>query len=99
MAPPRLGDDGLAHRPCLQSGARAPVRALGDQYRLLRRADQPVAALEAIQGPQDDAEAMRRSFLERRDLIVGLLNRVPGVTCRMPGGAFYAWPNVTKRAE
>ncbi len=54
------------------------------------------AAVEAISGPQDDAEAMRKSFLERRDLIVGLLNQVPGVTCRTPGGAFYAWPNVTE---
>ena len=36
------------------------------------------------------------SFLERRDLIVGLLNKVPGVTCKTPGGAFYAWPNVTE---
>ena len=53
------------------------------------------AAVEAITGPQDAAEAMKRSFLERRDLIVGLLNDVPGVTCRTPGGAFYAWPNVT----
>src|SRR5881397_1789457 len=53
------------------------------------------AALEAIKGPQDAAEAMRRSFLERRDLIVGLLNEVPGLSCKMPGGAFYAWPNVT----
>ena len=39
---------------------------------------------------------MRASFLERRDLIVGLLNNVPGVTCRTPGGAFYVWPNVTE---
>ena len=54
------------------------------------------AVVEAIQGPQDDAEAMRRSFLERRDLIVGLLNRVPGVRCGTPGGAFYVWPNVTE---
>jgi aspartate/methionine/tyrosine aminotransferase len=54
------------------------------------------AALEAITGPQDAADAMRASFLERRDLIVGLLNTVPGVTCRTPGGAFYAWPNVTE---
>src|SRR3982751_6337226 len=51
------------------------------------------AAVEAISGPQDDAEAMRASFLERRDLIVRLLNEVPGVTCKVPGGAFYAWPN------
>jgi aspartate aminotransferase len=54
------------------------------------------AALQAIEGPQDEAEMMRASFLERRDLIVGLLNQVPGVTCRTPGGAFYAWPNVTE---
>jgi aspartate/methionine/tyrosine aminotransferase len=54
------------------------------------------AAVEAVNGPQDAADAMRASFLERRDLIVGLLNRVPGVACRSPGGAFYAWPNVTE---
>ena len=54
------------------------------------------AALEAINGPQDAAEMMKQSFLERRDLIVGLLNKVPGVTCLSPGGAFYAWPNVTE---
>src|SRR5882672_5297483 len=54
------------------------------------------AALEAIKGPQDAAERMKQSFLERRDLIVSLLNAVPGVKCRVPGGAFYAWPNVTE---
>jgi aspartate/methionine/tyrosine aminotransferase len=54
------------------------------------------AAVEAINGPQDDAARMRASFLERRGLIVGLLNQVPGVTCKTPGGAFYAWPNVTE---
>jgi len=54
------------------------------------------AALEAINGPQDAAETMKQSFLERRDLIVGLLNDVPGVQCRVPGGAFYVWPNVTE---
>ena len=54
------------------------------------------AAVAAITGPQDAAEAMRARFLERRDLIVRLLNEVPGVTCKTPGGAFYAWPNVTE---
>lgn len=54
------------------------------------------AVVEAIKGPQDPAAEMRRSFLERRDLIVGLLNEVPGVTCETPGGAFYVWPNVTE---
>ena len=54
------------------------------------------AAVEAIEGPQDSVTAMHASFLERRDLIVRLLNEVPGVTCKSPGGAFYAWPNVTE---
>ena len=54
------------------------------------------AALEAINGPQDAAERMKKSFLERRDLIVSLLNGVPGVSCQVPGGAFYVWPNVTE---
>jgi len=54
------------------------------------------AAVEAINGPQDAADAMKKSFLERRDLIVRLLNEVPGVTCQVPGGAFYVWPNVTE---
>ena len=48
---------------------------------------------------RDDAARMRVSFLERRDLIVGLLNQVPGVTCKTPGGAFYAWPNVTEACQ
>ncbi len=57
------------------------------------------AAVEAMNGPQDEAKKMRDSFLARRNLIVGLLNKVPGVTCRNPGGAFYAWPNVTAACE
>ncbi|MGH8799663.1 MAG: pyridoxal phosphate-dependent aminotransferase [Casimicrobiaceae bacterium] len=57
------------------------------------------AALEAINGPQADADAMRQSFFERRNLIVGLLNEVPGIDCRTPGGAFYAWPNVTEACK
>ena len=54
------------------------------------------AAVAAIEGSQDAAETMRARFLERRDLIVRLLNALPGVTCKTPGGAFYAWPNVTQ---
>jgi len=54
------------------------------------------AALEAISGPQDEPDRMKAAFHERRDLIVRLLNEVPGVTCLSPGGAFYVWPNVTE---
>jgi len=54
------------------------------------------AALAALEGPQDEADAMRARFQSRRDLIVGLLDQVPGFSCASPGGAFYAWPNVTE---
>ncbi|MCW5621369.1 MAG: pyridoxal phosphate-dependent aminotransferase [Burkholderiales bacterium] len=54
------------------------------------------AAVEALEGPQEDANRMRDIFFERRNLIVELLNQVPGVTCQSPGGAFYVWPNVTQ---
>ncbi|MGH1357606.1 MAG: pyridoxal phosphate-dependent aminotransferase [Burkholderiaceae bacterium] len=54
------------------------------------------AAVAAINGPQDDAEMMRDKFLERRNLITGLLNQIPGIDCQASGGAFYAWPNVTE---
>lgn len=54
------------------------------------------AALAAIDGPQDAVTLMHTRFRERRDLIVRLLNEVPGISCRSPGGAFYAWPNVTE---
>jgi aspartate/methionine/tyrosine aminotransferase len=39
---------------------------------------------------------MAKSFRERRDLIVGLLNDIKGIRCLSPGGAFYVWPNVTQ---
>jgi len=54
------------------------------------------AGVEALNGPQNDADRMRDIFHERRDLIVKLLNEVPGVTCLSPGGAFYVFPNVTE---
>jgi len=54
------------------------------------------AAVEAITGPQDAAEMMKKSFIDRRNLIIKLLRETPGVGCRTPGGAFYAWPNVTE---
>lgn len=57
------------------------------------------AGIEALNGPQDDANRMREIFHKRRDLIVGLLNQVPGVSCKTPGGAFYAWPNITEACK
>lgn len=53
------------------------------------------AGLAAIEGPMDEIDRMRATFAERRDVVVAGLNAMPGVTCRVPGGAFYAFPNVT----
>jgi aspartate/methionine/tyrosine aminotransferase len=52
------------------------------------------AGLEAVQGPQDAVEAMRAKFQRRRDIIAEGLNGIPGVSCPMPRGAFYTFPNV-----
>jgi aspartate/methionine/tyrosine aminotransferase len=52
-------------------------------------------AVEALRGPQDAADAMRTEFMARRQLMVDGLNSVPGVSCVMPHGAFYTFPNVT----
>jgi aspartate aminotransferase len=53
------------------------------------------AALEAIRGPQDSVAAMREEYLRRRDELVPSLNRIRGISCPTPGGAFYVFPNVT----
>lgn len=57
------------------------------------------AALQAIRGPQDESEKMIKIFKERRDIIVKLLNDIPGVSCKTPGGAFYVYPNVTEACK
>ncbi|MBM4072163.1 MAG: pyridoxal phosphate-dependent aminotransferase [Planctomycetes bacterium] len=53
------------------------------------------AALAAIEGDQSCVETMRREFEARRDLVIRRLNAIPGIHCLNPGGAFYAFFNVT----
>jgi aspartate aminotransferase len=53
------------------------------------------AGIAALQGPQGPSEAMASEFKKRRDIIVDGLNAIDGVSCRVPGGAFYVFPNVT----
>ncbi len=54
-----------------------------------------IAGLAAVTGPREPVERFRRTFAERREAVVAGLNALPGVSCRAPGGAFYAFPNVT----
>jgi aspartate aminotransferase len=53
------------------------------------------AAIAALNGPQDDALAMRDAFDRRRKLIVAELNKIPGMLTPTPQGAFYVYPDVT----
>jgi aspartate aminotransferase len=52
-------------------------------------------AIEALIGSQDEADAYREEFIARRSIMVDGLNAISGITCRMPHGAFYAFPNVS----
>lgn len=52
------------------------------------------ATIAALEGERAELEAMVAEFQARRDLMVGGLRSVPGITCRMPEGAFYAFPSV-----
>jgi aspartate aminotransferase len=51
--------------------------------------------IAALHGPMDGPRAMVAEFRRRRDLVVDGLHRLPGVSCRRPRGAFYAFPNVS----
>ena len=53
------------------------------------------AGVEALRGPQDESYKMVAAFKERRDVVVAGLNRIPGLRCVEPKGAFYVFPNIT----
>jgi aspartate/methionine/tyrosine aminotransferase len=52
------------------------------------------AGIEALTGPQDQVKAVLDEYQRRRDVLVAGLNALPGMRCRSPQGAFYAFPNV-----
>ena len=53
------------------------------------------AALEALTGPQDSVEMMLAEYTRRRNFVVQRFRAIPGVKCAQPGGAFYAYPNIS----
>jgi aspartate aminotransferase len=54
-----------------------------------------IAAMEALKGPQDSVEMMRLAFLERRNWLIDALNQIEGISCCVPKGAFYAFPDIS----
>jgi aspartate aminotransferase len=55
-----------------------------------------IAGIEALRGPQDSVDQMCAEFKKRRDVMVAGLNKIKGFSCRLPKGAFYVFPNITK---
>jgi aspartate aminotransferase len=55
-----------------------------------------VAGIEALRGDQSSVDRMCEEFRSRRDVVVAGLNKIKGFSCRMPKGAFYVFPNITK---
>ena len=55
-----------------------------------------VAGIEALRGSTKSVDAMRAEFEKRRDVMVAGLNKIKGFSCRVPHGAFYVFPNITK---
>jgi aspartate aminotransferase len=80
------------------AGPRELIRAMTDVQSQVTSNPSSVAqwaAIEALVGPQDDVAKMAGEFDRRRRLIVQGLNALPGVSCGMPKGAFYAFANVS----
>ena len=80
------------------AGLRALIRAMTDVQSQVTSNPASVAqwaAVEALSGPQDEVAKMAGEFDRRRRLIIGGLNALPGVSCVMPKGAFYAFANVS----
>src|SRR5215471_16774986 len=55
-----------------------------------------IAGVEALRGPQESVDQMCAEFKKRRDVMVAGLNKIKGFSCRLPKGAFYVFPNITK---
>ncbi len=66
-----------------------------NSYSCVSSANQ-VAALAALEGPHEFLDDMMKKFDKRRNLIVDGLNSLPGIKCNKPGGAFYAFPNISE---
>lgn len=55
-----------------------------------------IAGIQALHGDQSSVDRMRNEFQRRRDVFVAGLNKIKGFSCRLPKGAFYVFPNITK---
>lgn len=79
----------LAPAPVVSAMAKLQSQSTSNATSIVQK-----AAVAALNGPQECVEQMRREYIELRDHVVKGLRSIPGVTCTMPEGAFYAYPNI-----
>jgi aspartate aminotransferase len=80
------------------AGPRAIIKAMTDIQSQVTSNPTSIAqwaAVEALAGPQDEVAKMAGEFDRRRRVIVEALNAIPGISCVMPKGAFYVFPNIS----
>jgi len=80
----------LAPAPVVSAMAKLQSQSTSNPTSIVQK-----AAVAALNGPQECVEQMRREYVELRDHVVKGLRSIPGVTCTMPEGAFYAYPNIS----
>ena len=80
----------LAPAPVVSAMAKLQSQSTSNPTSIVQK-----AAGAALHGPQECVEQMRREYIELRDHVVKGLRSIPGVTCTMPEGAFYAYPNIS----
>ena len=80
----------LAPAPVVSAMAKLQSQSTSNPTSIVQK-----AAVAALNGPQECVEQMRCEYVELRDHVVKGLRSIPGVTCTMPQGAFYAYPNIS----
>ena len=74
----------------------APITRLATNSTSCTASFTQIAGIEALRGDQSSVDEMSAEFKRRRDAFVARLNKIKGFSCRVPKGAFYAFPNITK---
>lgn len=80
----------LATKPIIQAMAKLQSQNTSSTAAIVQK-----AAIAALTGSQQCVTKMRNDYLLLRDQILGRLREIPGVTCTVPDGAFYVYPNVS----
>ncbi len=84
----------IAHPECIRKVSAYQSHQCGNPCSISQK-----AALAALEGPDDVVKAMLSEYSRRRQFVLETLNRIPGVSCPVPHGAFYAFPNVEECFE